>query len=190
MQDLAVALVDCEMQTESASRRKSSAKFAKLAKFGKIRRAGWRWRRRRCSQAGWCRVEGYKGYTRFTRNLDSIARPEGQNQIYRDDRALVSGQFQDQKLKSKSNDVKCITGGLVTCFDMLIQATSHTSCQDVDESDGESADESDSEADEGDLDDLQPMSPMSPVLRDPISDSETQTDVEPLLQFLSYCLVT
>lgn len=53
---------------------------------------------------------------RFTRNLDSIARPEGQNQIYRDDRALVSGQFQDQKLKSKSNDAKCIAGAFVTCF--------------------------------------------------------------------------
>ena len=40
MQDLAVALVDCEMQTESASRRKSLAKLAKLAKFGKTSQ-GW-----------------------------------------------------------------------------------------------------------------------------------------------------
>ena len=80
----------------------------------------------------------------------------------------------------------------MTCFDMLIQASSHTStCQDLEESeDGESADESDSdEADEGDLDDLQ-LSPMSPVLQDPIcTDTETQTDVEPLSQFLSHCLV-
>ncbi len=78
----------------------------------------------------------------------------------------------------------------MTCFDMLIQASSHTSTCHLEESDGESADESDSdEADEGDLDDLQ-LSPMSPVLQDPIcTDTETQTDVEPLSQFLSHCLV-
>lgn len=76
-------------------------------------------------------------------------------------------------------------------FDMLIQATSHTpTCQDLDESADESDSDEADEADEGDLDDLQPMSPMSPVLQDPITDSETQTDVEPLPQFLSYCLVT
>ena len=74
---------------------------------------------------------------------------------------------------------------------MLIQATSHTpTCQDLDESADESDSDEADEADEGDLDDLQPMSPMSPVLQDPITDSETQTDVEPLPQFLSYCLVT
>jgi len=95
VKDLAVALVDCEMQTES----------------------------------GWVEME-------------------------------TEEMFAGQKARTRSTEM-----------------TEH-SYQDVDESDGESADESDSEADEGDLDDLQPMSPMSPVLRDPISDSETQTDVD------------
>ena len=66
MQDLAVALVDCEMQTESASRRKSLAKFAELglAKFaglggdgdgpGDVRRQGG---------VGWKSI--YKIHTKF-----------------------------------------------------------------------------------------------------------------------------
>eukprot|EP00434_Breviolum_minutum_P014157 symbB.v1.2.012481.t1/scaffold861.1/size176854/11 len=57
------------------------------------------------------------------------------------------------------------------------EMTEH-SYQDLDESADESDSDEGDEADEGDLDDLQPMSPMSPVLQDPITDSETQTDVD------------